>query len=306
MSNLKISHRYYLRGICMFLAATLLTSCSQDTSPTYTITGHKQESPNILVFGIHPYKNPRAMLEAYYPLITYLNTHLKDSEVQLEMSKNYADYEDKLRQKRFHITLPNPYQALEAIENGYKVIAKMSPDDDFRGIIIARKDSNIKSIKDLKGKVVSFPSATALAAAMMPKMTLYDKGINPNRDITPKYVGSQESSILNAYYGDTSAGVTWPVPWRTWSKKNPDKANEMQVLLKTHTLPNCPIIIRDDVSQDIVKQLIDALLKLSSDEDFKTHLEQLEIKGFVRANNETYNVVKKFVQRHNHILGAVK
>ncbi len=40
----------------------------------------------------------------------------------------------------------------------------MSDDNNFRGIILVRKDSGIKKLTDLKGKAESFPTPTALAA----------------------------------------------------------------------------------------------------------------------------------------------
>ena len=46
----------------------------------------------------------------------------------------------------------------------------------------------------------------------MPQYYLHQQGIDVNRDIQNAYVGSQESSIMNAYLGQSAAGVTWPPP----------------------------------------------------------------------------------------------
>ena len=67
--------------------------------------------------------------------------------------------------------LPNPYETLLAIDRGYRVFAKMGNDEDLRGLIVTRRDSGIESLADLKGRAVSFPAETALAATMLPSIS---------------------------------------------------------------------------------------------------------------------------------------
>jgi phosphonate transport system substrate-binding protein len=90
--------------------------------------------------------------------------------------------------------------------------ARWVDDEMFRGIILVRKDSGIHKVTDLKGKKVSYPALTALAATMMPHYYLHTHGIDVNRDIENLYVGSQESSIMNVLRGHVAAGATGPVP----------------------------------------------------------------------------------------------
>jgi len=71
---------------------------------------------------------------------------LKRCELRLEASRNYPAYDKKLFAGHFHFALPNPYQTVTAQKNGYKIFGKMGDDDNFRGIILVRKDSGI-SIK---------------------------------------------------------------------------------------------------------------------------------------------------------------
>ena len=86
---------------------------------------------------------------------------------------------------------------------------------------MVRRDSGIKQPADLKGQGGGLPSPTALAAAIMPQWFLHQHGVNVNRDIENRYVGSQESAIMNVYLGQTAAGATWPPPWRLFQKDRP-------------------------------------------------------------------------------------
>ena len=59
------------------------------------------------------------------------------------------------------------------------------------------------------------------SAHTIPQYFLHQRGIDVNRDIQNAYVGSQESSIMNAYLGKSVTGVTWPPPWRLFQRDHP-------------------------------------------------------------------------------------
>lgn len=257
----------------------------------------------IFRFGVHPYLTPIDMYKVYQPLMEYLDIHINGVKFMLESSKDYADYEQKLYSRSFEFALPNPYQTLHSLKRGYDVIAKMAPDSDFRGIIVARKDKNIKNISQLKGHGVSFPAPTALAATMMPLMYLHEHGLDVKRDIKMHFVGSQHSSILSAHSGNTYAGATWPPPWRSWCKSNPEKASEMEIIAETHSLINNSVVVRDDVSSQIASSVQKALIELSRSAQGLKILENMNIAGFNLSNKKEYDVVDLFMNKFEKIIG---
>ncbi len=204
--------------------------------PIYSSTPIIQKK--IYIFGVHPLHNPKRLFEVYQPLVDYLNAHLNEVTIKLEASRNYAEYNKKLFSGYFDFSLPNPYQTVISANKGYKIFGKMGDDENFRGIILVRKDSNIKEVSDLKGKSVSYPAPTALAATMMPQRFLQERGIDINRDIKNLYVGSQESSIMSVYLKKTAAASTWPPPWIAFAKERPEVAKELKVMWETSPLPN--------------------------------------------------------------------
>jgi phosphonate transport system substrate-binding protein len=131
-------------------------------------------------------------------------------------------YDKKLYDRQFHFALPNPFQTVNSVKHAYIVFAKMSDDENFLGIFLVRKDSHVKTAADLKGHAVSFPAPTALAATMLPQYYLQQEGLDVMNDIDVRYVGSQESSIMNVMLGETIAGATWPPPWIAMSKERPE------------------------------------------------------------------------------------
>jgi len=291
--------RACLNNVFILLCIIVLSACEQNSSaptgPTYSKEGEATDKP-IYRFAIHPLHNPRKLTEAYQPLINHLNANISEVHFEIEASRDYQAYEVKFRERKPEIILPNPWQTLEAIKVGYKVIAMAGDAEDFKGIFIVRKDANIKTPQDLKGKVVSYPSHTALAAAIMPQRYLHDNGININQDITNSYVGSQESSIMNALLGKSSAGATWPPPWRLFKKDYPKKAAELQIAWETPPLMNNSVMVRDDIPAKIVTQISSLLYGLHENNHDLAILNSMETARFYQANDDSYNPVREFIK----------
>lgn len=245
--------------------------------------------------AIHPLHNPRKLIQAYQPLVDLLNREIPQADFILEASRDYQAFETKFRDRKPELILPNPWQTLEAIKVGYRVISMAGDAEDFKGIFIVRKDSHIKTPSDLKGKIVSYPSHTALAACIMPQRYLHEHGLDIHRDIENRYVGSQESSIMNALLGEVSAGATWPPPWRLFQKSRPEEAAQLKVIWETPYLLNNSFMVRNDVPETIIQQISQQLFNLHTSEKGKLILKGMETARFYPADNDSYIPVKNFI-----------
>ena len=184
-----------------------------------------------------------------------------------------------------------------SLDHGYHVYGKMGDDQNFCGIILVRRDSGIEKVSDLKGKKVSYPAPTALAATMMPQYYLHTHGLDVNRDITNTYVGSQESSIMNVYYGFVAAGATWPVPWMAFQEQHPDMAGELEVKWKTDTLPNNSLVVYKTVPKEMTDKVAAVLFSLQETAEGRKLLSAIPLSRFEPADNRTYDVVRDFLRR---------
>lgn len=277
---------------------SLAISCGDKTEPSYTPTfgPGPEEGSNIHIFGVHPLHNPERLFQVYGPMIDYLNAHLTGVTFKLEASRSYAEFEKKLYAGHFHFALPNPYQTVNSLKHGYLVFGKMGDDRNFRGIILIRRDSNIQNVLDLKGKGVSFPAPTALAATMMPQYFLHTHGLNVNSDIKTVYAGSQESSIMNVYLGVVAAGATWPPPWIAFSRERPEIARELVVKWETDSLPNNGLVARRDVPATLVRRVSDLLFSLHEHPEGKEILARMPLSRFEPATDATYEPVRQFLR----------
>lgn len=285
------------------LLVILLVTCSAPTwAQSYKPSG-TAPAQETYIFGIHPYTNPQDLYDAYAPIMRYLEQKLPGSRFEVEASRDYADYEAKLAMRRFHFSLPNPAQAVASFEHGYRVIAKMTPDDDFRGLFITRVDDDMPvSPKSLTGKTICFTSATALAGTLQPLMWLHDQGVDV-KTLKIHYVGSQFSSILNAWTGEFDACGSTSRFFRSWSKKNPDKAKEIMMLWRTPPLPHNAVVARDDLPASLTDKIAKALAGLDKDASVDQSQFKLDQQHFEVADDSAYKPVTEFLHRYDAAIG---
>ena len=281
------------------LACLGLAACSR-TEPAYrpgfSAAPARSAAPEY-VLAVHPLHNPRHLFEIYQPLVDHLNARIPGVQLRLEASTDYAGFEQKLARRQVAFALPNPYQTIKAIDQGYHVFAKMGDDAQFRGVVLVRRGSGIHAPGDLKGKTVSFPARTALAATLLSQWYLHEHGVDVDRDITSRYVGSQESAIMNVVIGNADAGSTWTLPWVAFQKEHPDQAARVEMAWQTPSLINNALIVRNDVPTAVVDALQREFTTLGQSPEGQAILARMQLSRFERADNATFAPVADFVRR---------
>ncbi len=312
LSSPRLSARRLLRGcltIAFWVVVGGLAACSREetaSTPQYTSKAVVADQLTHYVFSIHPLQNPVLLHQKFQPLMAYLQTQLPGVAFDLETSSDYADYERKLRAGKATFSLPNPYHAALSRDWGYHVIAKMGNDELFRGVFIARKDSPIKTPADLKGKVVAYPAPTALAAAMMPQLYLQKAGVDVQTDIKNQYVGTHNSSIMNAYLRQSDLSATWPVAWAAFEQSNPKESAELQVIWQTPTLIQNAIVALNTAPPELLEKVTRLLTHLQDSAQGQQLLKGIDTTSFVTANNQDFEVVDKFLEEYNNLVKKQK
>lgn len=277
--------------------ALLLAGCGggpQGGGPQYAASPPPQAVP-VYHLAVHPLHNPTYLTQTYRPLIDHLNARLQGAQLDLELSKDYAAFEGKYQARIPEFLLPNPWQTIQAMRVGYGVVAMAGDPADFRGLILVRRDSGIGQPSDLKGHAVSYPSPTALAACIMPQAFLHAHGVDVNADLENRYVGSQESSIMNVFLGKTRAGATWPPPWRAFQKAHPGEAAELRIAWETEPLINNAVMVRDDVPAGVRRQVTEQLVALTASAPGRALLAAIETAAFTPASDQDYAVVRSYI-----------
>lgn len=264
--------------------------------PRYSERPARAAAPEY-VLAVHPLHNPKRLFEVYQPLIDHLNARIPGLRLRLEASSSYAAFEGKLARGQVDLALPNPYQTLKARSQGYHVFSKMGDDESFRGVILVRRDSGIERPRDLEGRSISFPARTALAATLLPQWFLHENGVDVQGRLDIRYVGTQESSIMNVVLGQTAAGATWTGPWRAFQAEQPALAAQVVAKWETQSLLNNSLMAHERVPVRTVDAIRAELVSLHKEAAGRAILQRMQLSRFEPANDATYEPVQDFIDR---------
>lgn len=262
-------------------------------APVYADT--PADDQPLLRLAVHPLHNPRKLLAAYQPLVDLLNRELPEARFELEASRDYAAFERKFRQRGPELLLPNPWQALRAITEGYEVVAMAGDAADFRGLFIVRRDSPLREPADLRGQAVAYPAPTAVAACLLPQWFLHQAGLDVVHEVSHRYVGSQTSAILAALRGEVAAAATWPPPWRDFQREHPQEAARLRVIWETPPLVNNAVMVRSDLPPALRQRIVAVLLSLHDSERGRVVLSGMQSARIVAADDQHYDPMRRFL-----------
>ncbi len=139
---------------------------------------------------------------------------------------------------------------------------------------------------------------------MQPQLELQQQGL-PWGSYQALYVGSQESSIMNVFIGQTAAGATWPTPWQAFQNSFPNRAEQLEVLLQTPSLINNSWIALDSLPPELIDQVGQVLFDLHKSQHGRDILAQLPLQSFEPASNQDYARVQDFIDEFSRSVREV-
>jgi phosphonate transport system substrate-binding protein len=155
-----------------------------------------------------------------------------------------------------------------SLRSGGKVIpiAQREEDTQFRSVFIAQTDSGIRSLADLKGKQVSFGSASSTSGHLMPRSFLLEAKIDPEKDFKRvAYSGAHDATIASVVGGRVDAAALDITVWRKFvSEKKVDTAR-VDVFFTTPPYFNYNWAVHADMPTALRERIMKALLALSMD-----------------------------------------
>jgi phosphonate transport system substrate-binding protein len=143
----------------------------------------------------------------------------------------------------------------------------------YNGQLIARADSGIRRVSDLRGKTFARPDPLSTSGWIIPMLTMRAAGINPESDLRQIVdAGSHDSVVAAVYNRDVDAGATY-VDARTRIEEDyPDVMEEVVVIEVTEDIPNDGVQFSPVVPQEIREKIVNALLEIAATDEGKNAL----------------------------------
>lgn len=250
-----------------------------------------------LKFGFTPVLSEPEMRAEFEPLMTYLANAL-GRKVTLYIAKDYGDLRTQMENGSVDIGSFSPFAYVDAAKGGkIRIIAQsiIEGSATYRGIIVARKDSGLKSIADLKGKRFAFVDPKSASGYVYPRAMLIEKGIDPESYFRETiFAGNHDKVIAAVLEGRMDAGAIYDGALGVAQRSGVPIENLM-TLASSDPIPHDAIAVRIGLNQELAKRIQRALIGLDKTEAGRKVIanSKKKLTGHMVADDSVFDVVRR-------------
>lgn len=176
----------------------------------------------------------------------------------------------------------------------------------YYSVMVARKDSGIASLEDLKGKKLGFADPDSTSGYLVPSVTLPQAIGMPIDEYFSEtgFGGGHENLVLEVVKGNFDAGTTWASGVGEFKdgytsgnlKKMVDKGivdmDELVEVWKSPQIPNGPIVVRTGLDDDMKGKFKQFMLDLpESDPACFSAIQGGDFKSYTQVDKSFYDAI---------------
>lgn len=302
----------FLVGALAIATAALATACSSNNSSSKS----KNYTPKQLNVEFVPSTQANKMEAKAKPLEGMLKKRL-GIPVHVTVSTDYNGMVEAMSSKKVDVGFMPPAAyvlahkkgiadvLLQAERYGYSEPAGVQNHKlvhQYRGGIYVKKNSKIKSWKDLKGKKIGVQDPTSASGYVYPVVELDKKGLNVLKDCHITQIKGDDEAILAVENGDIDAAFTFADARPIAAKDDPKVMKDVRPIYFTKWIPNDTISVRSDMSPKFRAKVSKAFKDIMKTKKGKSMMEGIyQHFGYVNAKDSDFNSLRSYQKALNKI-----
>ncbi|MFH1780615.1 MAG: phosphonate ABC transporter substrate-binding protein [Candidatus Nealsonbacteria bacterium] len=221
----------------------------------------------VLRMGLIPADDAEEMIRDYEPVRIYLSETL-GMPVEIQVTSDYTAAIEAMRAKHIEMAWFGPFSYIiaknvagaEAIVNG---VRRSDGKSDYHSIIVARADSGITQLSDLKGKTFAFVDPASTSGNLIPRKMLLENGIDPDKDFTTVYYAGTHNAVEYAVANKkVDAGADSDSSYNRMVASGEIDPKVNKIIFTSPAIPGSPIVVRGDLPQYLKQKIQDALINM--------------------------------------------
>jgi phosphonate transport system substrate-binding protein len=224
------------------------------------------QAQGVLKVSTIPEEAATEQVRKFGPLVKYLESAL-GMKVEFQPVNDYPAAVEALVNKQVDVVWLGGFTHVQAnLRSGGKIIpiAQREEDTAFRSVFITQTGSGIKTLADLKGKQVSFGSASSTSGHLMPRSFILQAGLEPERDFRRvAFSGAHDATIASVVSGRVDAAALDITVWRKFVAENKVDTSKVDVFYTTPPYFNYNWSVHADMPAALRERLTQALLAIS-------------------------------------------
>ncbi len=232
----------------------------------------------------------------FTPLANYLERKL-GVKVEFTPVSDYPAAVESLVNKKVDLVWFGGFTFVQAnIRSGGKIVplAQREEDTRFQSVFIAKTNSGIKTLADMKGKQVSFGSQSSTSGHLMPRSFLLQAGIAPETDFKRiAYSGAHDATIASVVSGKVDAAALDITVWKKFVTENKVDTKAVDAFFTTAPYFNYNWSVHADMPADMRTKVQRALLDIDPNTpDGKEILRLNRATRYIETKPENYKGVE--------------
>lgn len=242
-----------------------------------------------IVIGINPFVSPSEIRKMYLPVLEAAFKHA-GLKVKMIIVKDYVDLGEQINQGLLDGGWFSPLAYVTACKRAGLipvVTPKVNGETYYNGYIIAKKDSGIHNLADLKGKHFGYVDPNSTSGYLYARHGIKQNGQNPDTLFGEvSYAGSHDNVIQMVLSGEYDAGATYNEAFEK-AKKAGIAVSDLDIIYKTANIQKDAIAFTDQMAPERIELLKKSFLELQDFSRFET-----PVTGFVEAKDSDYNLIR--------------
>jgi phosphonate transport system substrate-binding protein len=157
-----------------------------------------------LEIGIAPFLPARTLAQNYQPLRDFLEQRLREP-VLIVTAPDYRIFHERIRNHEYPLLITVANSAyLAHTESGYRPL--LQPLVPTRPVLVVRRSSKLKELRDLKGQTLALPNPLAIIA-MQADDWLRSAGLQPGRDLQIQHHATHSAAVNHVASGSVAAAI---------------------------------------------------------------------------------------------------
>lgn len=242
-----------------------------------------------------PDESPTELARKAVPLVKYLEQRL-GMKVEFTPVSDYAASVEALANKQVDLAWFGGFTFVQAnVRSGGKAVPLVQREEDtkFRSVFITT-DPAIKTLADLKGKTLSFGSASSTSGHLMPRNYLLEAKIDPDKDLKRiAFSGAHDATIAAVAAGKVDVGALNISVWEKFVTDKKVDTDKVRVLYTTPPYFDYNWTVHADMPAALKEKLAKAFLDLNSNTpEGKEILDLQRATRFVPTKAENYKGIE--------------
>ncbi len=285
-----------LTVFCLLLSALPGCKKHEALSPITALPGPE------IVIGLIPEQNIFAQMDRYQLLSDYLSARI-GRPIRWQVEPHYGTIIDNFRSSEIDGAFWGSFSYLLVhARTGAEILVRaedLNGISTYRGLIFVRRDSGIKSIRDMKGKRFAFVDKATFAGYLLPLAYFRKMGIeNYSAYLKEVYfTGTHSDAIYDVLSGKADIGAAKNTVLQKIETTDSRIKNELIVLERSPAVPENGLAVRKDLDVTLKIKLKQVLLDMYKDPEGQNVLEQFGARRFIETTDEDYKAVYEYARQ---------